>query len=307
MPDGSARRGAVPPVVVELSKLWEAAQAQLTASGGRLTLTRVSRESDVPVATLSDWRRGNHVPREAEDLLKVVRLLCAWAKQDPPLEHRWRRLLDSPAVADVPQAPYASSVVALRSHLRSAFAEPDVRIDAMCLNGQSLAVAMGDPIHAVHTGQVRPASISVRVLLPSRDIALAFPTAADPSDDEDGRVHQTWLSQRNAHARSMTTSLRSLRATHGIAVQVAYRAMPFTPMAKLYLINASTALFSYYTMVRREEEIDQRIMEVYDSGPLGLVRVFGAGENGPDTAFVQQSHLWFNAMWETVSTDLVFT
>ncbi len=78
-------------------------------------------------------------------------------------------------------------------------------------------------------------------------------------------------------------------------------------MAKLYLINDSTALFSYYTMVRREIEIDQRIMEVYDAGPMGLVRVFGAGENGPDTDFVEQSVLWFNAMWETISVEMSFT
>lgn len=304
MLDRSARVSAVPPVVVELSKLWEVAQAE---SGGRLTLTRVSRESGVPVATLSDWRRGNHVPRDAEELLKVVRLLCGWAKQDPPVERRWRQLMESPAVADAPQVPFASSVVALRDHLRSAFAAPEVWIDAMCLNGQSLAVAMGDPIHAIHAGEVKPERINVRVLLPSRDIDLAFPRAAKPNDDEDGHVHQAWLSERNAHARSMATSLRSLRATHGIDVQVAYRAIPFAPMAKLYLINDSTALFSYYTMVRREIEIDQRIMEVYDAGPMGLVRVFGAGENGPDTDFVEQSVLWFNAMWETISVEMSFT
>ena len=172
MPDRSTHEGAAPPVIVELSKLWDAARAELAESGGRLTLTRVSRESGVPVATLSDWRRGNHVPREAEELLKVVRLLCAWAKQDPPVERYWRGLLDSPAVADVHQVPFTSSVVALRDHLRSAFAAPEVWIDAMCLNGQSLALAMGDPIHAIHAGAVRPKKISVRVLLPSRDIEL---------------------------------------------------------------------------------------------------------------------------------------
>ncbi|MFC8198957.1 GntR family transcriptional regulator [Streptomyces sp. NPDC057298] len=294
-------------MVVELSKLWELAQAELADSGGRLTLTRVSRESGVPVATLSDWRRGNHVPREADELLKVVRLLCGWAKQDPPVERRWRQLMESPTVANAPQVPATSSVVALRDHLRSAFAAPEVWIDAICLNGQSLAVAMGDPIHAVHAGEVRPEKISVRVLLPSRDIDLAFPRAAEPNNDEDGHVHQAWLIERNAHARSMSASLRSLRATHGIDVQIAYRAVPFAPMAKLYLINDNTALFSYYTMVQREIEIDQRILEVYDAGPLGLVRVFGAGEISPDTSFVEQSHLWFSAMWETISTEMSFT
>ncbi|WP_326725588.1 GntR family transcriptional regulator [Streptomyces sp. NBC_00243] len=292
-----------------MAKLWNAAQVELAKNGSRLTLARASRESGVPVATLSDWRRGNHVPREAEELLKVVRLLCAWAKQDPPVESRWRRLIDDPgssATADVSHVPFASSIVALGDRLTSAFSAPHVEIDALCLNGQSLAAAMGNPIHAIHAGVVRPAKISVRVLLPSRDIALAFPCAVDANDSED-LVHQTWLGQRNAHAQSMTAMLRSLRSTHGIDVEVTYRALPITPMAKMYLINGTEALFSYYTIVRREAEINQRPMEVYDASAMGLVRLFGAGENGPDTAFVEQSQLWFNSMWETVSTEMVYT
>ncbi|MDH6570201.1 hypothetical protein M2160_005222 [Streptomyces sp. SAI-117] len=311
MPGRPAHGGVPPSVLVELSQLWDRAQAELSKSGGRLTLTRVSRDSGVPVATLSDWRRGNHAPREADELLKVVRLLCAWAKVDPPVDAHWRRLLDGSgprSVPSVPPLPFGSTLLALGDRLTAAFAAPHVEIDALCLNGQSLALAMGHPIHAVHAGVVRPARIDVRVLLPSRDIELAFPCAVDVGTDGDGdeSVHGSWLSLRNAHAYSMTAALRSLTATHGIDVTVQYRAMPFTPMAKLYLLNGTEALFSYYTITRHEVEVGHRAVEVYDPAAMGLVQAFGAGDNGADTAFVEQSHLWFNAIWETVSTEMSF-
>ncbi|QOV37724.1 GntR family transcriptional regulator [Streptomyces ferrugineus] len=295
---------------VELSKLWDAAQAQLAKQGRRLTLDRVSRESGVPVATLSDWRRGNHVPREAEQLLKVVRLLSTWAELRPPAESGWRRLMDgsaAPAATKSPQPPpFGVSIVALGDRLTAAFAEPHVEVDALCLNGQTLAVAMGHPLRAVHSGKARPAKISVRVLLPSRDIDLAFPCAVESEAEETDHVHQAWLRQRNAHAQSMTSTLRSLQGTHGIDVEVSYRALPFTPMARLYLINGKEALFSYYTVTRREVRISGQDMDVYDPGALGLVQLFGTEERDEDTMFVEQSNLWFNAIWETVSTEMTF-
>lgn len=310
MPDKAANRGDLAPVFVELARLWEAAQTQLAKQGRRLTLDRVSRESGVPAATLSDWRRGNHVPREAEQLLKVVSLLSGWAELGPPVQADWRRLMDgsaTPVVTETARAlPFGASIVALGDRLTAGFAEQHVEVDAMCLSGQSLAAAMGHPLRAVHSGSVRPTKISVRVLLPSRDIALAYPSSVEPNGEETDHVHQAWLRQRNAYAQSMSSMLRSLQETHGIDVEVTYRALPFTPMAKLYLINGKEAMFSYYTVMRREAQIIGRTMNIYDPGALGPVRLFGTEERDEDTVFVEQSYLWFNSIWETVSTEMTF-
>ncbi|WP_406838882.1 GntR family transcriptional regulator [Streptomyces sp. AHU1] len=270
----------------------------------------MSRETDVPVATLSDWRRGNHVPREFADLLKVVRLLSERAGQGPPSIARWRQLLvasgpwPAGSVTAGELAGWAPSIVALGDRLEAAFSEPHVQIDAVCLNGQSLSLAMGRPIQAVYAETVHPERIDVRVLLPSRDINLAFPCAIELNQEGFDPVHQGWLSQRNAHGQSMRMALLSLRETHGIDVRVSFRSLPFTPMAKVYLINGKEALFSYYMVAKRTAEGDFGSVDVYDPGPRGIVRLFGMGKIEEDDIFVEQSHLWFNAIWESVSSEL---
>ncbi|MGY6025364.1 hypothetical protein [Streptomyces spinosirectus] len=37
---------------------------------------------------------------------------------------------------------------------------------------------------------------------------------------------------------------------------------------------------------------------------MGLVRLFGTDSRSDDTAFVEQSQLWFNSLWDSVTTDL---
>ncbi|NNN33301.1 hypothetical protein HLK59_23655 [Streptomyces sp. S3(2020)] len=143
----------------------------------------------VPVATLSDWLRGNHLPREASELLKVVRQLSEWAAKAPPSAAHWRGLLEAasrrdtgPAARPVPPSASGSAIAALGELLTAAFTADEVTLDAVCLSGQALSIAMGRPIHAVHTGEVRPRSVTVRVLLPSRDIHLAFPIPVSYTD-----------------------------------------------------------------------------------------------------------------------------
>jgi hypothetical protein len=237
--------------------------------------------------------------------------LSEWAAKAPPSATYWRGLLQAAHRRDTvrtepaasPSAP-GSAIAALGELLTAAFAENEVAIDAVCLSGQSLPIAMGRPIHAVHTGEVRPQTITVRVLLPSRDIDLAFPIPASYTDGESDFLHQRWLDQRNAYGQTLRAGLLSLRDTHDIDVRIRFRALPFTPMAKLYLVNHREALFSYYTLVRRVLDIGDRPFEIYDANPMELVRLFGTDSTSDDTAFVTQSQRWFDSLWESVTVDL---
>jgi hypothetical protein len=38
-----------------------------------------------------------------------------------------------------------------------------------------------------------------------------------------------------------------------------------------------------------------------------MLFAFRQGAGLRDTTFVEQSHLWFNALWETISSELVLT
>lgn len=205
-----------------------------------------------------------------------------------------------------PGAPPQPTMVGLAPRIAAAFAEPHVEIEALCLTAVSLTLAMGEPLRQIHAGRLKPAKVDVRVLLPSSDIELAFPTPVDASVD--GRLQRRWLAMRNAQGQVLRHNLLALRATHGIDVHVTFRALPFTPPVKLYLLNGSEALFAYYLLAQRETEIGQDQVEMYDAeGTQSMLFAFQQGAGLRDTTFVEQSQLWFNALWETISSELTLT
>ncbi|WP_427920994.1 winged helix-turn-helix domain-containing protein [Streptomyces sp. cg40] len=205
-----------------------------------------------------------------------------------------------------PGAPPQPTMVGLAPRIKDAFAQPHVEIEALCLTAVSLTLAIGEPLRQIHTGELNPAKIDVRVLLPSSDIELAFPSLVDAP--EDGRPQRRWLAQRNAQGQVLSHNLLALRATHDIDVHITFRALPFTPPVKLYLLNGSEALFAYYTLSQREEELGQEQVEMYDAeGTQSMLFAFEQGAGLRDTTFVEQSQLWFNALWETISSELRLT
>ncbi|MFI7383534.1 winged helix-turn-helix domain-containing protein [Streptomyces sp. NPDC049813] len=216
-----------------------------------------------------------------------------------------------PAPPGGPGASPQPTMVTLSQKVAAAFRRPEVEIDALCLTSVSLTLAMGEPLRQIHAGRIKPARVRVRVLLPSRDIDLAFPAPADAAVGADGvtgdRLQHYWLQQRNAQGQVLRHNLLALRASHGVDVQVAFRALPFTPPVKLYLLNNAEALFAYYTLSRRGELIDQERVDVYDAqGVRQMLFAFEQGAGLRDTTFVEQSHLWFNSLWNTISTELRF-
>ncbi|NBM17699.1 GntR family transcriptional regulator [Streptomyces sp. GC420] len=198
------------------------------------------------------------------------------------------------------------TMVALAPRVAEAFSAPHVSIDALCLTAGSFTLALSEPLRLIHEGRIKPAKVDVRVLLPSRDINLAFPTPV--ADAEDDRPQRQWLAQRNAQGQVLRHNLLALRATHGIDVKVGFRALPFTPPVKLYLLGGREALFAYYTITKRQAQIDHESLEMYDTqGTRSMLFSFRAEGGGPrDAAFVEQSRLWFDALWNTITTDLRF-
>ncbi|WP_406415173.1 winged helix-turn-helix domain-containing protein [Streptomyces sp. NBC_01614] len=241
--------------------------------------------------------------RQALRILQSEHLLTNVSKGAPAtVAPDLGRALTGPGAAPQP------TMGALAPRIAAAFAAPHVEIDALCLTSVSLTLAMGEPLRQIHAGQLKPAKVDVRVMLPSRDISLAFPTPVDGSADDDIRLRRRWLAQRNAQGQVLRHNLLALRATHGIDVRVTFRALPFTPPVKLYLLNGTEALFAYYTLARSEVEIGQQHLEMYDApGIQSTLFAFEQGSTLRDTTFVEQSHVWFNALWETISSELLLT
>ncbi|WOX10637.1 winged helix-turn-helix domain-containing protein [Streptomyces sp. N50] len=235
--------------------------------------------------------------RQALRLLQEAGLLTNVSKGSPP-----RIAAPTPA----PGAPQPT-MVGLAPRLTEAFSAPAVHIDVVCHTAETLMVAIGEPLRQIHEGRLSPQSIEVRILVPSKEITLAFPVPAD-GDDEDRSVHDRWLSMRNAQGQVLQHNLLSLRATHGMDVKVTFRALPFTPPVKLYLLNGQEALLGYYMLTRREEEYGSQTLDMYDVlGAKSLLFSFLRQAGERDAAFVEQSQLWFDALWETITTDLTLS
>ncbi len=239
--------------------------------------------------------------RQALRILQSEKLLSNVSKGSPAtVAQNVTRALTGPEAAPQP------TTVALAARIAAAFEAPHVEIDALCLTSVSLTLAMGEPLRLIHAGRIKPAKVDVRVLLPSRDIDLAFPAPLDAAAEDP--VRRYWLAQRNAQGQVLSHNLLALRSSHGIEVNVSFRALPFTPPVKLYLLNGVEALFAYYTLSRIQGEIDHKPLELYDArGTQSVLFPFAQGTGHRDTTFVEQSHLWFNALWETISSELLLT
>ncbi|OKJ86157.1 GntR family transcriptional regulator [Streptomyces sp. CB01883] len=235
--------------------------------------------------------------RQALRTLQLAGLLSNVSKGSPP------RVAEAPPAREEPQP----TMVALAPRLTAAFEAPHVRIDAVCLTAQSLIPALGEPLRLIHEGRIRPERIDARVLLPSRHIDLAFPVSVDAGRDDDA-VHRRWLAMRNAQGQVLQYNLQALRGTHDIDVHVTFRALPFTPPAKLYLLNGVEALYAYYMVTRRAEPTESGMLEMYDTlGSESLLFSFEQRSGQRDAAFVEQSQKWFDALWETITTDLTLS
>jgi DNA-binding transcriptional regulator YhcF (GntR family) len=260
-----------------------------------------------------DLKAGDRLPTQAElaeefgvergtvrQALRVLQedgLLSNVSKGSPP------RIAEPQPVTDEPQP----TMVGLAPRLAEAFAAPQVRVDAACLTAETLMLALGEPVRLIHEGRIRPRSIDVRILLPSREINLAFPISVKSPGDDDP-VRRRWLEQRNAQGHVLRHNLLALRSTHGIDVRVTFRALPFTPPVKLYLLNGTEALIAYYMLAKREEEVESQTLEMYDAlGSASLLFSFERRAGQRDAAFVDQSQKWFDALWETITTDLTLS
>ncbi|MBT2391259.1 GntR family transcriptional regulator [Streptomyces sp. ISL-1] len=199
------------------------------------------------------------------------------------------------------------ALVGLAPRLLEAFSVPDVRIDAVCLSVDLLMLALAEPLRAIHAGQILASSVRVRVLLPSSGIPPASSVHVEPRTGEDP-VHEQWPAQRSAQRLVLLHNLPALRPVLGIDAAVSFRAVPFTPPVKRYVLNGTEALFGYCTVTGREEEIGGEPLGLYDVlGTHSMLYSFAHGAGSRDEAFVTESQRWFDGLWGAVAADLALT
>ncbi|MFE2461608.1 GntR family transcriptional regulator [Streptomyces sp. NPDC059402] len=287
-------------------------QENVSVNGGRRLSSQEIAEALRERIRAGDLKAGDRLPTQAELAEEfgvergTVRQALRALQEDGLLTNVSKGSPPRIAEPTTPRAEPQSTMVTLGPRLAEAFRAPRVRIDVVCHTSETLMLALSEPLRLIHEGRVHPEAIDFRVLLPSRDIALAFPVLIEREADDP--LHQRWLQMRNAQARVLQHNLQAVRSTHRIDVRIAFRALPFTPPMKLYLLNGEEALHGYYTVTRREEEYESRTLEMYDAlGSQTLLFSFLKRAGHRDAVFVEESQKWFDALWETITTDMTLS
>ncbi|SEG88681.1 transcriptional regulator, GntR family [Actinacidiphila yanglinensis] len=203
---------------------------------------------------------------------------------------------------------------ALDAHVAAAFEQRDVVIDTFSLTTETLNSALSQQLQRVRLGELRPSSITLRVLLPSTDAALAFPRMV--ADADDPRPLRRLRLLINAHVTALRSTFNGLSVINpDLRSSIEFRSLPITPLFKLYLLNHDTALHGLYRVVPRVVSFDDDggapvgEGEIYDV--LGISATLFPYRRDPDepksrdTRFVQESQDWFDSVWTTIAGPLI--
>ncbi|MFE6899739.1 winged helix-turn-helix domain-containing protein [Streptomyces sp. NPDC057717] len=240
--------------------------------------------------------------RKALKALESDGLISKGGKGAPP---KVSELASPASVAGIPRPTMA----ALAPHLMRAFEEPNVRIDVFSLTGETLMVALSEPLIRIHQGIFRPESIELRVVLPRADREMLYPAPLvgwGADDATDALIQKRALDQRTRQISVMVNGFQRLTIKNKISVKVSFREVATTPVEKLYLLNAKELLMGSYRFKKNAVEDGERVVELCDVGgaeaPLFLFTSEGAER---DAAWVEDKQKWFDALWENVATELV--
>ncbi len=236
--------------------------------------------------------------RQALRILQREGLLGNVSRGRPPNVAAPRRDAEEPRPA----------AVALPERVRQACEVPHARIDALCFTAETLMEAMHSVRLHVQEGRVRPESLRVRCLLSDPDITPAFPVPVDGDGAKAAEIHRALAGQQASQAEVLDLTMRHLRSSHGIDARITFRLLPFTPPVKVYVLNGREALLGHYRVGRHTKHLPSGEAEVYDAwGKQSPLFRFARDTGGRDAAFVEQSQIWFDALWATIAVESTLT
>ena len=201
-----------------------------------------------------------------------------------------------------------SSVVlstGLRPYIEQAFTAEHVIIDFAGFSGETLHGVVQEPPDKIRTGEIKPESVSIRILLPDTTRPMAVPCRIeDLADDPDYRARMHQITGRHAYAILETVQeLARLGRIKEASTEI--RAYQLPPLFKLYLLNGDEAFFGLYPLVEHNIPFPDGSHAMYDLMGKDAVVFRHSARNGDptDAAFVKQAQGWFDAMWNHISYE----
>jgi DNA-binding transcriptional regulator YhcF (GntR family) len=194
--------------------------------------------------------------------------------------------------------------VALRPHVERAFEQPKVSIDFAGFSGETLHGVMQEPLDKIRIGQLRPESITLRILVPDTHRPWAFPCRAEDLADEPGfRERAEQISRRHTDALTETVAeLADLGLVGSASAEV--RVHGGTPTFKLYILNGGEAFFGFYPLTEHTVALSGQPVPMYDLMGKDVTMFHyekGDDPSGIGAQFVEQAQAWFDSIWATIS------
>ena len=200
---------------------------------------------------------------------------------------------------------FAAPSVGIRRFMEQAFAREHVTIDFAGFSGETLHGVTQEPLDKIRIGRIRPASVTVRMLLPDTTLPMALPCRADDLADAPGyRQRMTRITSRHAHAVvDSVQELTRLGLLDGGTAQL--RAHPCPPLFKLYILNGEDVFFGFYPILRQRIPLPGGDTDIYDlMGKDAVVFHHSLHSGQPtDVPYVEQARAWFTSMWDTISYE----
>ncbi|MCX5256191.1 GntR family transcriptional regulator [Streptomyces canus] len=199
----------------------------------------------------------------------------------------------------------AARRVTLGPLIAAAFKASDVALDVFTLTSEVLYTHVRAQEELIRAGEISPATITIRMLVPSDDQPLPFPYAlADRSDD---RPQKHLRGIRKYHTDNLVRRLQELdRDIDGLSATVEIRRTPLVPYSKLYVFNGAEVVTGPYVPTERPITLD-------DGTSLDVVDVMGfdstlthcAKDDDPesqDSLIVSSWQRWFDSTWRLLAT-----
>ena len=200
---------------------------------------------------------------------------------------------------------FAAPSIGLRPFIEQAFAREHVVIDFAGFSGETLHGVVQEPLDKIRIGHIKPATVTLRLLLPDTSRPMALPCRVDDlTDDPDyrARVHQ--LTTRHAYAILDTVQeLAHLGLIEQASTQI--RVHPCAPLFKLYILNGEDVFFGLYPIVKHDIPFATGPRGIYDLMGKDAVVFHHSVHSGQaaDVPYVEQARAWFDSMWDNISYE----
>src|ERR1700733_8516566 len=253
-------------------------------------------------AQLHRWLTGAVRSLPFADHCRVLEeMFSGWTAEQLFQPSTGERPLTAPGGAAMPPASVVLST-GLRPYIERAFTAEHVIIDFAGFSGETLHGVLQETLDKIRTGEIKPESVSIRMLLPDTTRPMAVPCRVEDLADDPGyraRMHQV----TGRHAYAILETVQELARLGRIKeASTEIHAYQVPPLFKLYLLNGDEAFFGLYPLVEHAIPFPDGSHPMYDLMGKDAV-VFRHSKNTGDAAdaqFVAQAQAGLNSMWNPI-------